>query len=274
MLQEGTSLPFLDTASVRLHYLFEQNIDRPILVLSNSLGTDLAMWDAQRPRFRQHFSLLRYDMRGHGRSSTSSRDFSLADLAQDVLALLDHLSLPRVTFCGLSMGGVIGQWLGVNAPARLNALVLCNTAAKIGTAEIWNSRIRLAQTEGMQPIADAVIERWYTPSFRQAQSLAVKSTVDMLRRCDAGSYAQCCAAIRDADLRNEIASIQVPVLVVYGTEDLVTTPADARYLSRRIAKPTILPLHAAHLSNIEAAENFTSGVLDFLLPSPGGLFHG
>jgi 3-oxoadipate enol-lactonase len=172
------------------------------------------------------------------------------------------------------MGGVIGQWLGVYAPARLNALVLCNTAAKIGTAEIWNARIRLAETEGMQPIADAVIERWFTPGFRQVQSLAVKGTVDMLRRCDARSYAQCCAAIRDADLRNSIASIQVPALVVYGTDDPVTTPADAHYLSRHIAKPTTLPLHAAHLSNIEAAEDFTSGVLDFLLPSPGGLFHG
>jgi 3-oxoadipate enol-lactonase len=267
-------MPFLDTASVRLHYLFEQNADRPVLLLSNSLGTSLSMWEPQVARFREHFSLLRMDTRGHGRSSTSSQPFGLADLGRDVLRLIDHLALPKFSFCGLSMGGMIGQWLGVNAAARLDALILSNTAAKIGTPESWNTRIQLATAEGMPSVANVVIERWFTPAFRRDHPEIVERTLNMLRSCDSKGYVECCAAIRDADLRDAIDSITVPTLVIYGTEDPLTTATDAQFLAGHIAGATTLPLRAAHLSNVEAADDFTSGVLNFLLARPGGPSHG
>ncbi|MFJ4143092.1 3-oxoadipate enol-lactonase [Pseudomonas sp. NPDC089734] len=254
-------------AEGELNYLLEGPADAPVLVLSNSLGTDLHMWDTQMPAFTRHFRVLRYDTRGHGRSQVSEGPYSIERNGRDVLALLDALHVDKAYFCGLSMGGLIGQWLAIHAPERLERVVLCNTAAKIGTPEVWNPRIETVLRDGkaaMVALRDASIVRWFTPGFAVAEPVTVEAIVSMLSQTSPQGYAANCAAVRDADFRDEIASIKLPVLVVCGTQDEVTTPADGRFLIERIQGAQMIELHAAHLSSVEAGEAFTRPVLAFL----------
>src|SRR5713101_360975 len=159
-------MPIVKSGEARIHYALEGQNGTPALLFSNSLGTNYSMWDPQVPELRKKFRVLRYDTRGHGQSSLTPGPYSIKQLGKDVVALLDALDLDRVHFCGLSMGGMIGMWLGVNAGERLNRLVLCNTAARIGTAEVWNARIENVRQAGMKAITPAVLERWFTPQFR------------------------------------------------------------------------------------------------------------
>ena len=254
-------------AEGQLNYLLEGPQDAPVLVLSNSLGTDLHMWDNQIPALTRHFRVLRYDTRGHGQSLVSEGFYSIEQNGRDVLALLDALKLDRVFFCGLSMGGLIGQWLAINAPERLLRVVLCNTAAKIGSPDVWNPRIEMVLRDAeaaMIALRDASISRWFTPSFAQAEPATVEAVVGMLARTAPQGYAANCAAVRDADFREQIGSIRLPVLVVCGTEDAVTTPADGRFMIERIPGADMIELHAAHLSSVEAGDAFTRPVLAFL----------
>ena len=257
-------MPFLQHDDVRLYFEYEPSSSRPVLLLSNSLGTDLSMWSTQMPAFAEHFSVLRYDARGHGRSSTPEGPYSIEVLASDVLALLDALALPRVRFCGLSMGGMVGQWLAVHAPERLDRLVLSNTAAKIGNAEGWNERISAVLTGGMAAVVPAVLERWYTAAFRKRSPEVVRATEGTLLASNPSGYAASCAAVRDMDLRPYVSNISTPSLIIYGLEDPVTPPEEAHWLARHIAGSRELALPAAHLANIEAADEFTTGVLEFL----------
>ncbi len=160
-------MPILKSGEARIHYALEGQGGSPVLVFSNSLGADYSMWDTQIPELRKKFGVLRYDTRGHGHSSPTRGPYSIELLAKDVIALLDAMDLDRVHFCGLSMGGMIGMWLGVHAPERLNKLVLCNTGARIGTAETWNVRIEAVRKSGMKSVASAVVERWFSPAFRE-----------------------------------------------------------------------------------------------------------
>src|SRR5881296_3876104 len=160
-------MPVLKSGDARIHYALEGQSGRPTLVFSNSLGTNYSMWDLQVHEFRKKFRSLRYDTRGHGQSSSTPGPYSIEQLGKDVIALLDALDLDRVHFCGLSMGGMIGMWLGANAPERLHQLVLCNTGAKIGTPETWNARIDAVRKGGMKQVASPVVERWFSPAFRE-----------------------------------------------------------------------------------------------------------
>ncbi len=236
----------------------------PVLMFSNSLGTDFSMWDPQMAELAQRFRILRYDTRGHGQSSVTAGEYTIEQLGRDVLALLDTLKLERVHFCGLSMGGVIGMWLGVHAPNRLSRLVLCNTAAKIGTNEMWNARITTARTDGMKPIAASVIERWFTPEFRRSSPDRVAKAQRMLENTSPAGYSACCAALRDVDLRDAVALIKAPTLIIYGAKDPVTPAADAESLADRIQGSAKVALNAAHLSNVEHADAFTETVSAFL----------
>ncbi|KFX71762.1 3-oxoadipate enol-lactonase [Pseudomonas taeanensis MS-3] len=250
-----------------LYYSLEGPVDAPVLVLSNSLGTDLHMWDAQIPAFVEHFRVLRYDTRGHGQSLVTEGSYSIEQNGRDVLALLDALDIERAAFCGLSMGGLIGQWLAINAPARIQRLVLCNTAAKIGSPEVWNPRIETVLRDGqaaMLTLRDASISRWFTAGFAAAEQVKVEPVVDMLAATSPQGYAANCAAVRDADFREQVGSIQAPTLIVCGTADAVTTPEHGRFMQERIRGAELVELHAAHLSNVEAGELFTRRVLDFL----------
>nr|WP_256670245.1 3-oxoadipate enol-lactonase [Pseudomonas sp. L-22-4S-12] len=250
-----------------MNYRLDGPVDAPVLVLSNSLGTDLHMWDAQIPLWSQHLRVLRYDTRGHGGSLVTSGPYSIEQLGRDVLALLDALQIERAAFCGLSMGGLIGQWLAINAPARIQRLVLCNTAAKIGSPEVWNPRIDTVLRDGqaaMQALRDASIARWFTPEFAAAEPALVEPVVGMLAATSPQGYAANCAAVRDADFREQVAAITAPTLIVCGTADAVTTPEHGRFLQERIRGAELVEFRAAHLSNVEVGERFSRRVLDFL----------
>ena len=260
-------MPAVQLADGELFYSLEGPVNAPVLVLSNSLGTDLQMWDAQIPAFAEHFRVLRYDTRGHGQSLVTDGLYSIEQNGRDVLALLDALDIAKAHFCGLSMGGLIGQWLAINAPARIQRLVLCNTAAKIGSPEVWNPRIETVLRDGqaaMLALRDASIARWFTPEFAQTQPALVEPVVGMLAATSPQGYAANCAAVRDADFREQVASIVAPTLIVCGTADAVTTPEHGRFIQERIRGAERVELHAAHLSNVEAGELFTRRVLDFL----------
>lgn len=260
-------MPAVQLADGELFYSLEGPAEAPVLVLSNSLGTDLHMWDAQIPAFTEHFRVLRYDTRGHGQSLVTDGLYSIELNGCDVLALLDALDIAKAYFCGLSMGGLIGQWLAINAPARVQRLVLCNTAAKIGSPEVWNPRIETVLRDGqaaMQALRDASIARWFTPEFAAAEPAKVEPVVGMLAATSPQGYAANCAAVRDADFRDEVANIKAPTLIVCGTADVVTTPEYGRFMQERIRGAELVEFHAAHLSNVEAGEQFTRRVLDFL----------
>jgi 3-oxoadipate enol-lactonase len=235
-----------------------------VLVFSNSLGTDFTMWDPQVAALEPRFRILRYDTRGHGQSAVTPADYSIEQLGRDVLGLLDALGIDRVHFCGLSMGGMIGMWLGIHAPQRLHRLVLSNTAARIGTRETWNARIATVRKEGMKPVAAAVIERWFTPEFRVSFPEKVAHAQRMLENSPPEGYAACCAAIRDMDQREALAQIKAPTLVIYGGRDPVTPASDAHFLKDRILGAVEVELPAAHLSNVEQADAFTEAAIYFL----------
>ncbi|MNZ22182.1 3-oxoadipate enol-lactonase 2 [compost metagenome] len=260
-------MPAVTLADGDLNYLLEGPAGAPVLVLSNSLGTDLHMWDAQIPAFTQHFQVLRYDTRGHGQSVVSEGPYSIEQLGRDVLALLDALDIAKASFCGLSMGGLIGQWLAINAPERIQRLVLCNTAAKIGSPDVWNPRIDTVLASGaqaMRDLRDASISRWFTPEFAEAEPAKVEPIVGMLAQTSPEGYAANCAAVRDADYRERLGNISAPTLVVCGSGDPVTTTEHGRFMQERIRGAELVEFHAAHLSNVQAGDAFSRRVLDFL----------
>jgi len=249
-------MPFADLPSVRLHYALTGPAAAPLLILSNSLGATLSMWDAQAPAFEKQFRLLRYDMRGHGQSSTSPPPYTVPDLARDVLALADSLSVAYFHFCGLSIGGMIGMSLALQAPERLRKLVLCNTAPKIGTNEFWNARIRTVETKGMKEVAGAVTARWFTPAFQASSPDKVASANRVLQSLDPQGYVGGCSAVRDFDFRADVAKIHAQTLVICGTHDPAATPTDGRVLADEIPGARYMELNTSHLSSIEDPAHF------------------
>jgi 3-oxoadipate enol-lactonase len=234
-------------------------------VLSNSLGTDHRMWDAQMEALTQHFRVLRYDGRGHGQSDAPDGPYTIAALAEDVLGLMDEVHIGRAHFCGLSLGGIVGQWIGINTPDRLDRLILANTAPFIGPPEAWNERIATVERDGMKPVAEAVVKRWFTDTFRRRNPQAVAAVKQLLLAANPAGYAATCAAVRDADFRGQISSIATPTLVIAGRDDPVTTLDDAKLLVDAIHGAWGKVLAAAHLSNIEDASQFNDAVLKFLM---------
>ncbi|KAF2405691.1 3-oxoadipate enol-lactonase [Pseudomonas antarctica] len=261
-------MAFVQLAEGELRYQLDGPLDAPVLVLSNSLGTDLHMWDIQMPAFTAHFRVLRFDTRGHGQSLVTEGPYSIEQLGRDVIALLDALDIQRAHFCGLSMGGLIGQWLGIHAGDRVQRLVVCNTAAKIGTLEVWNPRIETVLRDGpaaMVALRDASIARWFTADFAAANPHQTKQITDMLAATSPEGYAANCAAVRDADFRQQLALIKVPTLVIAGTEDAVTPPAGGRFIQNHVQGAEYAEFYAAHLSNVQAGAEFSDRVLAFLL---------
>ncbi|WP_020655304.1 3-oxoadipate enol-lactonase [Massilia niastensis] len=257
-------MPAIDVDGARLHYRTDGPAGAPCVVLSNSLGTDLSMWDAQAEALAADYVVLRYDTRGHGQSSAGDAAVDIARLGRDVLALLDHLGIERAAFCGISMGGVTGQWLGIHAPQRLTRLVLANTAARIGTAEGWAARAQQVRRDGMAAIADGAAARWFSPGFIEREPATVARMVGRLRQQHPAGYAACCDALADADLRQQIAGIAVPALVVAGAYDPVTTVADGAYLRDTIPAARLEQLPASHISNVEAGAQFSALLRGFL----------
>jgi 3-oxoadipate enol-lactonase len=257
-------MPFVDIVDARIHYRIDGEDSAPPLVLSNSLGAALEMWEPQLAPFSARFRVIRYDTRGHGESSAPSGAYTIERLGRDVVALLDALSIPHAHFCGLSMGGATGIWLGIHAPERIDRLVLANTAAKIGTADMWNARIDAVRKGGTASIAPAVLARWFTPALLDSPTPLVARMRATFERTSADGYAACCAAVRDTDLRFVLGRIHRPTLVIAGSEDTSTPPHDGRYLSDHIANARYVELQAPHLSNVQAATAFTQAVMQFL----------
>ena len=255
---------FAEVNRGRIHYRLDGAPEAPVLVLSNSLGADISMWEPQLPAFAQRFHVLRYDTRGHGASEVTPGDYTLDLLGRDVVGLLDQLQINRASFCGLSMGGLIGMWLGLRVPDRIDRLVLCDTGACIGSAESWNARIDAVRKGGLAAISSAVLERWFTPSCRERDPGAVDRFKQVFLRTSPEGYVANCAAIRDADLREAIAGIRAPTLVVTGTHDVATPPSGARFMADHIPGAQYVELDAAHISNVEAPQRFTEEVLRFL----------
>ncbi|GAC1629995.1 MAG: 3-oxoadipate enol-lactonase [Candidatus Acidiferrum sp.] len=258
-------MPFADLNHVRIHYSLTGPESAPILVFSNSLGANLSMWEPQLPTLASKFRVLRYDTRGHGQSSVTPGPFTIELLANDVLHLLDALHLDRVHFCGLSMGGQTGMWLGIHAPNRLHKLILCNTGAKIGTPDSWKTRIDAVLAGGTKDVSSAIITRWFTGTFISKHPEVATHAKAMIDACAALGYTANCAAVRDYDSRAGLSSISVPTLVIAGTHDLATPAADGRFLADHIPAARFVELPAAHLSNIECAEQFSAAVEKFLL---------
>ena len=256
-------MPFVETGSTRIHYQITGDTSLPVLVFAHSLGVSLAMWEPQ-TALAQRFRLLRYDLPGHGASSVPDAPASAEQLGHDLLALLDALRIEKAAFCGLSLGGTIGHWLGIHAPERLTKLVLANTAAKIGNHDGWNARIAQVQRDGLKEIIPGTLERWFTNAFRASHSDTVAKIRSLLEATSIQGYLACCAAVRDADFRAGVSRILAPTLVIAGSQDPVTPPGDCRWLAESIPGAACIELAAAHLSNVEAGAEFTAALLSFL----------
>lgn len=257
-------MPVAELDDLRMHYRLEGPEGAPVLVLSNSLGAALEMWNPQMPILGERFRVLRYDTRGHGRSGITPGAYTIERLGRDVVELLDALGIARAHFCGLSMGGMTGLWLGIHAADRLGRLVLCNTAARLGTPADWDERIGLVTGGGMNAVVGGVMERWFTADFRAREPAECTAIQAMINTTSPVGYAACSAAIRDMDLSADLGRIRAPTLVVAGTQDAVTPPEGMCALAAAISGATLIQLEAAHLSNVEAASTFTPAVAGFL----------
>ncbi len=236
----------------------------PFLLLSNSLGTTRDMWADQMPALTSAFRVIRYDTRGHGQSDAPPGEYAIDQLGRDALAVLDAAGAAHAHVCGLSLGGVTGMWLGVHAADRVDSLVLASTAARIGTVEMWNQRIRQVLDGGTASIADAVMARWFTDAYRAGSPDRVAAFRTMLASISAQGYAGCCAALRETDLREVIASIGTPTLVISAASDPATPPADGQAIQARIPGSKMVLLEASHLANVERPDAFTQAVVNFI----------
>lgn len=257
-------MPYLDHAGARLFYTVDGPEAAPAIIFSNSLGTDHTMWEPQAAALAGRFRVVRYDTRGHGRSTAPGDAFTVEQLGQDVIAILDALGIGQAVFCGLSMGGLTGMWLGIHAPERFSRIVLANTAAKIGNAEGWNTRIDTVLRDGMSVMVAPSVERWFTPGFAATADRALDGLRSVLAGLDPRGYAASCAAVRDADFRETVPSIPVPVLVVAGSQDPSTTAQEGRALADAIPGARFIELPAAHISSFEQPGRFTAALIDFV----------
>jgi 3-oxoadipate enol-lactonase len=258
-------MPDIDADGCTLHVEIDGPERAPILMLSNSLGTDLHMWDQQVGPFTKHFRLLRYDRRGHGKSAVPKGPYSMERLGRDVIAILDGLGIERINWCGLSMGGMVGQWLGANAPGRVGKLILSNTSAYYPDKTIWDGRIKLVRDKGLGRVVDATMERWFTAEFRQRAPQTIASVREMFLATDVEGYIGCGEAIRDMDHRPLLPKIAAPTLVIAGRYDQGTPLEANQYIAEHIPNARIAVLEAAHLSNIELPQLYADTVLKFLL---------
>lgn len=248
----------------RIAYRRHRRPGAPVLVLSPSLGTTMALFDPQLEAFGEHFSVLCYDPRGHGASDAPQGGYSLDRLGRDVVELLDALQIEKAHFLGVSLGGMTGQWLGYRAPERIESLILANTSAYMGPPSGWGERIATVLEHGMAPMIQPVLERWFTPSFRATGHPEVARIGQLLEATAPAGYAGCCAAIRDMDLRPTAAQITAPTLVIAGLQDPATPLDHAQFLTDAIPGAQLAEFNAAHLSNVECPAAFNRSVLAFL----------
>jgi 3-oxoadipate enol-lactonase len=259
-------MPLADLNATTLNYRFDGPEQGVVVMLSNSLAADITMWDSQIPALiGAGYKVLRYDSRGHGQSAVPSGPYSIDLLAQDAIGLLDVLQLDRVHFCGLSMGGMVGQILGARHGDRLISLTLSSTAAHISPREIWDERIDLVRKKGMAAVVDATIDRWFTNAGRKRLQNEIEKIRRVILNTPVEGYCACCAAIRDMDLRDCLGAIKQRVLVLVGEQDPGTPVSVAESIRSGIASSelSVIP-HAAHFVNIEQSEAFNKALMEFI----------
>lgn len=239
--------------------------DGPVLVLSNSLGADHRMWDPQVAALSARFRLVRYDVRGHGDAASPAGPYAIADLGRDLVALLDELSVERAHLVGLSLGGMISMWVAINAPERVDRLALLATSARLGPPEGWAARAEQVLAEGMDPVADAVVPRWFTPAYATAHPDVIDAMGAMFRASNPVGYAGCCRAIERMDLRADLPRIQAPTLAIAGADDPATPPPHLEEIVAAVpgSRLVVVP-DAAHLVNLEQAEAVNRALLAHL----------
>jgi 3-oxoadipate enol-lactonase len=252
-------------AAAELNYELEGPDGAPVVVFTGSLGTDITMWRPQTDRLRERFRTLRYDIRGHGRSAVPQGPYSLDDLGSDLVALLDRLEIERVSLCGLSIGGMISMWTAAHAAERVQRVVLCCTSAQLGPPESWHDRAATVRAEGVGAVADAVLQRWFTPGFRDAHPDVLDDMRRLLAATPREGYAGCCEAIAAMDLTGDLPSISAPTLVLAAEHDPSTPPEHGRRIAELIPGARFeLISNAAHLASVERPDLTTMTILRFL----------
>jgi len=236
----------------------------PALLFINSIGVTRELWDRQRPAFEPSYRVIQYDARGHGRSSVPPGPYTIALLAQDALAILDAEKITSAHVCAISLGGLTGLWLSIHAPERVSSLVLANTGARIGSIDSWTARIALVRQSGMTAVADLAIPLWFTDAFRAREPETVQQFRAMIESCPVEGYLGCCAALRDEDLRESVASIGCPLMAVAGRHDRATAPELLDFVHERLPRSRLVTLDAAHISNVEQDAAFTAALSTFL----------
>lgn len=263
-------MSLLDVDGRVIRYEVDGPASAPALLLVNSLGTDLHLWDAQVEVLARRHRVVRYDLRGHGLSEAVPGDYALADLGRDAIAVLDALDVEDAAVCGISLGGIIGLWLAHDVAHRVRRLAVANSAARVGTAESWTGRIRAVEAGGMEGIAEVVAERFFSESFRAGDPTRVEAVTAAVRATDRHGYAGCCAALRDADMAAAVPSLVQPLLVIGSSQDVATPWAQAEWLAATAPDARLHRLPGGHLSNVENPAEFTSILSAFLSLDPPG----
>ncbi len=264
-MSEGNSVT---VGGITLRYTVEGLPQGVPLVFVNSLGTDLRIWDKLIPYFAESFPIIRYDKRGHGFSDCPPGPYSIRDHSHDLAGLLTHLNINEAILIGISVGGLIALDYTINQPEKITGMVLCDTGAKIGTADQWNQRIEAVRKHGMEYIAEQIIARWFVPEFPQQYPADYQEYLDMLTRTPAVGYTATCEALRDADLRHIVGTIGVKSLVLGGSEDRATPPQLGRELAASLKNAHFeLIENAAHLPCIEQPEAMAVKMLRFFQDS-------
>jgi 3-oxoadipate enol-lactonase len=258
-------MKFAIVGDITLHYSLEGVTDGVPLVLINSLGTDLRLWDRLVPHFDHRFALIRYDKRGHGLSDCPPGPYSIQDQANDLAGLLEYLQLKQVILIGISVGGMIALAYAGRDPDRVKALVLADTAAKIGVPEFWDERIKAIQTNGLAGMAETILARWFSPAFPAQRPADYRGYANMLTRTPAAGYIATCQALQAADLSPLAATIQTPALVLCGAEDLATPPERSRELAAALRNARFeLIEQAGHLPCVEQPAAMAEKITRFL----------
>jgi 3-oxoadipate enol-lactonase len=258
-------MAFARVNGVVIHHELRGKADGPTVVFANSLGTDFRIWNAVTPALERDFRIVLYDKRGHGLSDAPPAPYAMTDHVNDLAALLDHLGIARTAVVGLSVGGMIAQGLAAMRPDLVSALVLCDTAHKIGTDELWNARIEAVTTKGIASLADAVMERWFTPAYRQPDNADYAGYVNMLVRQPAEGYAGTCAALRDADLTESTRALKLPTLLIVGDQDGSTPPDLVRSTAELMSGARFeIVKNAGHIPCVEQPEVTARLMKDFL----------
>jgi 3-oxoadipate enol-lactonase len=257
-------MPMINAEGCLLNVSVEGRDGGPTLMLSNSLGSTMRMWEPQMPALTPFFRVIRYDQRGHGKSGVPAGPYSMERFGRDVLAILDDLNIEKVHWCGLSMGGMVGQWLGANAPQRFGKMILANTTCYFPDPAPWQTRIKAVKDGGMASMAEAVIAVWLTADFREREPQIAANLKAMLAASPEQGYIACCEVLSTLDQRALLPKIKSPTLVIAGRHDMSTPIAAGEFIRSQIPGASLTILDAAHISNIEQPHAFTDAVIGFL----------